>query len=237
MATSGEAGRRDAALSGQAESEKREAARAAAELLTDGMRLGLGTGSTVAHLLPAIAERGLRDLRCVATSPATDQAARELGLEMHPLEDLAGLDLAIDGADQVDPDFWVIKGGGGAHTREKIVAAAARAFVVIVSSDKLVPTLAPPVPLELVPFGAAHTLAELSPARLRDCPPSPDGGLIADHHGPVSDPRALAARLAGTPGVVEHGLFPPTMVSLVIAGTSAGVRTLRGPAAAALDAL
>lgn len=238
MASAGQAGRPQGPLNGnRTDEEKQLAARAAAELLADGMRVGLGTGSTVAHLLPAIAERALRDVRCVATSPATEDAARELGLDLHPLEDLAELDIAIDGADQVDPHCWLVKGGGGAHTREKIVAAAARAFVVIVSSDKLVKSIAPPVPLELVRFGAAHTLAELSPARLRDCPPSPDGGLIADHHGPVSDPRALAARLSATPGVVEHGLFPPEMVSLVIAGTQAGTRVLRGPRAAAIDSL
>src|SRR5262245_53443527 len=115
------------------------------------MRVGLGTGSTVAHLLPALAARDL-ELRCVATSPATAEAARALGLSVEPFtgaDALAELDMAIDGADQVDPSGWLVKGGGAAHTREKAVAAAAARFVVIVSSDKLVERLAPPVPLEL----------------------------------------------------------------------------------------
>jgi ribose 5-phosphate isomerase A len=155
----------------------------------------------------------------VATSPATEAAARALGLSLHALEELGELDVAIDGADQIDPDGWVLKGGGGAHTREKIVATAARRFIVIASAEKAVSELAPPVALELVRFGAPHTLVHLSPARLRDCPPSPDGGLIADYFGPIGDPRELAARLSATPGVVEHGIFAPETVSeLLIAG-------------------
>lgn len=192
------------------------------------MRLGLGTGSTVAHLLPAIAARGLRGLRCAATSPATERAALELGLTVQPLEEIGELDLAIDGADQVDPAGWLVKGGGGAHTREKIVAAAARRFVVIVSSDKPVPALSAPVPLELVPFAAPVTLHRLAPAQLRQAPPSPDGGLIADYLGPVGDPARLAQRLQDTPGVVEHGLFAPEMVSLLLVGEGRGVRAVEG---------
>src|SRR4029453_16247845 len=103
------------------DSEKKLAAEAAAELVADGMRVGLGTGSTVAHLLPALAERGLRNLRCVATSTATEEQAKELGLPVEPFDQLDRLDIAIDGADQVAPDHWLGKGGGGAHTREKIV--------------------------------------------------------------------------------------------------------------------
>ena len=101
------------------DSEKKLAAEAAAELVTDGMTVGLGTGSTVAHLLPAIAERGLKDLRCVATSVATEEQARELGIPVEPFEKLERLDIAIDGADQIAPDRWLVKGGGGAHTRER----------------------------------------------------------------------------------------------------------------------
>jgi len=187
------------------------------------MRVGLGTGSTVAHLLPALAERGLPGLRCVATSPATEQAARELGLAVETLEEAGGeLDIAIDGADQVDPRGWLVKGGGGAHTREKIVAAAARSFVVIVSAEKTVPAIAPPVPLELLAFGVGSTLAHLAPARLRDVPPSPNGGLIADYLGPVADPAALSVRLQATPGLIGHGLFPPEMVSFVLVGLEDG---------------
>jgi ribose 5-phosphate isomerase A len=203
---------------------KHVAARAAAEQVTDGMRLGLGTGSTVAELLPQLAQRELSDVRCAATSPETAAAARALGLTVQELDELGELDLAIDGADQVDPDGWLIKGGGGAHTREKIVAAAARRFVVIVSTEKLVAELAPPVPLELLRFGVGSTLAALSPARLRDAPTSPDGGALGDYFGPVEDPRALAARLSATPGVVDHGLFAPELVSEVVIGTDDGVQ-------------
>jgi ribose 5-phosphate isomerase A len=207
---------------------KRAAARAAAELIEDGMRVGLGTGTTVAHLLPAIAERGLAGMCCVATSPATERAALALGLTVRALDDLGELDIAIDGADQIDADGWLVKGGGGAHTREKIVASAARRFVVIVSAEKAVRELAPPVPLELLPFGVRHTLARLGDARLRDTPPSPDGGLIADYLGPIGDPRELAAMLSATAGVVEHGLFAPEMVSLMLIAGEAGVERRAG---------
>ena len=200
------------------EHEKRLAAEAAASLVGNGMTVGLGTGTTVAYLLPALAARRL-DIRCVATSPATETAARRLGLDMRPFEGIDRIDVAIDGADQVDDRGWLIKGGGGAHTREKVVAAAANRFVVIVSSDKLVERVHPPVPLELLVFGADATLKSLPLATLRPgAPPSPDGGLIADWLEPFDDPDTLSAALAATPGVVEHGLFPPTMVSDVVVG-------------------
>jgi len=198
------------------EAEKRAAARAAAALVEDGMRVGLGTGSTVRYLLPALAERHLA-LRCVATSVATEVLAREMGLEVEPFEALDALDIAIDGADQVDPDGWAIKGGGGAHTREKIVALAAERFVIIVSSDKDVDALRPPVPLELLAFGLPATLRALGDARVREgAAPSPDGGVIADYFASFDVPEALATRLDATPGVVDHGLFPAAMVSDVL---------------------
>jgi ribose 5-phosphate isomerase A len=200
--------------------EKQLAAEAAAGLVEDGMRVGLGTGSTVAFLLPALARRGL-SLRCVATSPATERAASELGLGVEPFagpDALGELDLAIDGADQVAPSGWVVKGGGAAHTREKAVAAAAARFVVIVSSDKLVERLRPPVPLELLEFGLAATLRRLGSVELRDAPRSPDGGVIADYTGGFDDPAELAAVLSATVGVVEHGLFPSGLVSDLVAG-------------------
>jgi ribose 5-phosphate isomerase A len=195
--------------------EKRAAAEAAVALIEDGDRVGLGTGSTVAPLLPALAARGLR-LRCVATSVATEVAARALGLAVEPFERLDRLDIAIDGADQIDPDNWVIKGGGGAHTREKVVAAAAERFVVIASGDKVVDALGPPVPLELLAFGIPATLRALGEAELRHVALSPDGGAIADYRGTFSDPEALAARLSATPGVIDHGLFPPELVHDVL---------------------
>ncbi len=198
--------------------QKRAAAEAAVLLVKDGDRVGLGTGSTVAHLLPALVARGL-SLRCAATSPATERAARELGLVVEGLDELGRLDIAIDGADQIDPEGWLIKGGGAAHTHEKIVATASKRFVVIASAEKLVAELHPPVPLEILRFGAQATLALIGEARLRDVPPSPEGNLIADYFGPIEGVRALAAHLADTPGVVDHGLFAAGMVSdILIAG-------------------
>ncbi len=208
---------------------KQAAASAAAQLVQEGMRVGLGTGSTVAPLLPALARRRLAGIRCVATSPATAQRAQELGLPLCTLEDLDGeLDIAIDGADQVSSEGWLIKGGGGAHTREKIVATAARRFVVIVSEEKLIERLRAPVPLELLSFGLAATMREVAPTKLRDVAPSPDGNLIADYVGPIDDPALLAGRLAAVPGVVEHGLFQPQLVSEVLVGGRDGVRRLEG---------
>lgn len=189
------------------------------------MMVGLGTGSTVAFLLPPLADRHL-SIRCVATSPATESAARELGLPVEPFNGLDRLDIAIDGADQVARDGWLVKGGGGAHVREKIVAAAAQRFVVIVDSGKLVEQLAAPVPLELSGFGLRATLRALGDTELRDAPPSPDGGVLADYGGSVGAPGELAARLAGTPGVVGHGLFPPEMVSDVLVGRGTDARAL-----------
>jgi ribose 5-phosphate isomerase A len=214
------------AVSG-ADEEKRIAAEAAAELVEDGMTVGLGTGSTVAHLLPAIAARGLSGIRCVATSVATEEQARELGVPVEEFSELERLDLAIDGTDQVTPDGWLIKGGGAAHLREKIVAAAAERFVVIADSSKPVEALSAPVPLELFAFGLRSTLARLgTEVALRDVPPSPDGGVIADYRGVIADPGALAARLEADPGVAAHGLFPPDMVSAVLVGTNGTVERL-----------
>ncbi|HEU4598999.1 MAG TPA: ribose-5-phosphate isomerase RpiA [Solirubrobacterales bacterium] len=212
-----------------ADSEKRIAAEAAAELVESGMTVGLGTGSTVAHLLPALARRGLTDLRCVATSVQTETQARELGIPVEEFDSLHRLDIAIDGTDEVTPDGWLIKGGGGAHLREKIVAAAAERFVVIADSSKPVATLRGPVPLELFGFGAASTLARLgSDVQLREAPPSPDSGVIADYRGGgLDDPMALAARLEADPGVAAHGLFPPGMVSELFVGRGDAVDRTR----------
>ncbi|MBV9604756.1 MAG: ribose 5-phosphate isomerase A [Solirubrobacterales bacterium] len=210
------------------EREKQRAAEAAAELVQNGMTVGLGTGSTAAYLLPPLAARKL-DIRCVATSPATSQAARELGIEVVSfvgLEAPAHLDMTIDGADEVDPAGWLVKGGGGAHTREKAVAAASDRFIVIVSANKMVEKLTPPIPLELAEFGLAGTLARLGPVRLRDVTHSPDGGVIADYTGSFDDPRALADWLSAVPGVVEHGLFPPEMVAEVLVGRGDGVERI-----------
>jgi ribose 5-phosphate isomerase A len=207
------------------EDEKRTAAKQAADLVEDGMTVGLGTGTTVAYLLPVLAARRL-NLRCVATSPRTERAARELGFSLQPFDELDRLDLTIDGADQIDPAGWLVKGGGAAHTREKVVAAASDRFVIIGSSDKLVEVIAPPVPLELLPFGVRATLRALGPAELRDAPPSPDGGVIADYLGPVEDPPDLADRLAAVPGVIEHGLFSPDLVSEILVARAGQVERI-----------
>ncbi len=212
----------------QIEREKRLAAEAAAELVEDGMWVGLGSGSTAAYLLAPLAARRI-SIRCVATSPATSQAAQAIGIEVVSfagLEAPARLDVAIDGADEVDPAGWLVKGGGGAHTREKAVAAASARFIVIVSANKLVDRLTPPVPLELSEFGLAGTLARLGSVRLRNLAHSPDGGVIADYTGDFDDPGALAAWLSATPGVVEHGLFPPAMVAEVLVGRGDGVKRI-----------
>jgi len=210
------------------ERERRLAAEAAAGLVENGMTVGLGTGSTATYFVELLAVRDL-DVRCVATSVATELAAVALGLEVSAFDGadaLPRLDLAVDGADQVSPDGWIVKGGGGAHTREKIVAAAADRFVVIVSSDKLVERVAAPVPLELLAYGLGATLARLRDARLRDAPRTPDGGVLADWIGPLGDPAELADRLSATPGIVDHGLFPPELVSAVLVGRGDSVERL-----------
>ena len=212
-----------------ADDEKRLAAEAAAELVESGMTVGLGTGSTVAHLLPALARRGLTDLRCVATSVATEDQALSLGIPVDDFDKLQRLDIAIDGTDEVIPEGWLIKGGGGAHLREKIVAAAAARFVVIADSSKPLPALRGPVPLELFAFGLASTLTRLGPdVTLRPgAPPSPDGGLIADYRGPGrEDPATLMPRLEGDPGVAAQGLFPPSLVSEIFVARGNDVERL-----------
>ena len=206
--------------------EKRAAAEAAAALVEDGMRVGLGTGTTVAQLVPALGRRGLA-ITCVATSPATEDLARAHGLDVRAFTDIDRLDLAIDGADQVDSAGWLVKGGGGAQTRERIVAAAADRFVVIVSSDKPVPRVHAPVPLELLAFGLAATLHAVPGAVLRDAPPTPDGGVLADYNEEVDDPAVLSERLDAVPGLISHGLFAPSLVSTVLIARGDDVETRR----------
>ena len=153
----------------------------------------------------------------MATSPATERLAVELGLVVEPFETLDALDIAIDGADQVAPDGWAIKGGGGAHTREKVVAAASARFVVIASSDKVVDALGPPVPLELLSFGLPATLRCWA---RRGCAPPRRPRPTAASSPTTSAPSTIRARWQSAsteiPGVVEHGLFPATIVSDVL---------------------
>ena len=209
-----------------AEAQKAAAAQAAALLVEDGMTVGLGTGSTVNLLLPALAARGLM-FHCVATSPRTEEAAAALGLTVQPFGSIDRFDITIDGADQIAPDGWLVKGGGAAHTREKIVAAAAQRFVVIADSNKLVERLHPPIPLELMGYGIAATVSHLQSAggvvSMRKVPASPDGGVIADYHRDVADPAATSAWLDSIPGVVAHGLFAPELVSDAFIGGDSGV--------------
>jgi ribose 5-phosphate isomerase A len=206
------------------EEEKRLAATTAAELIEPDTRVGLGTGTTVAYLLVAIAQRGVR-ARYVATSHETQNSAQSLGITVESFDAIDELDLAIDGADQIAPDGWLVKGRGGAHLREKIVAAAARRFVVIADSSKPVTALHAPVPLELRPFGLRATLRELGSVTLRDVAPTPDGGVLADYHGAFDHAEDLAELFAATPGVAAHGLFAPDLVSEIIVATGKTVTT------------
>jgi ribose 5-phosphate isomerase A len=204
------------------EREKKAAAEAAVLMVKDGMTVGLGTGTTVAHLLPALARREL-SIRCVATSPRTEAAADALGIRVEPFDTIDRLDLAIDGADQVSPDGWLVKGGGAALTREKLVAVTADRFIIIADSTKQVDALHSPIPLELLEFGLASTLRRLPSVAVRRVPKSPDGGVIADFEGDLGDPTLLAAFFGATPGVVEHGLFPPDLVGTVLIAHGAEV--------------
>ncbi|MBV8527589.1 MAG: ribose-5-phosphate isomerase RpiA [Candidatus Dormibacteraeota bacterium] len=192
---------------------KRAVGVAAAAMVEDGMRVGLGTGSTAHWFIVSLAARARDGLRvtCTATSDASAQLAVSHGLEVRELG-ADGLDFAGDGADAVDPDLRLIKGGGGAHVREKIVAAAAERFVVLVDESKLCETLPGWVPIEIVPFGAERTLATLALLGgtwpLRESR-SDNGNLLADGRfaDPIDDPEGLAAQLDAVPGVVGHGLF------------------------------
>ncbi len=219
---------------------KRAAADASLKYVTDGMVLGLGTGSTARYFLEGlarkIADQGLL-VSGVPTSLATAEAARILGIPLTSLEERPVLDLAIDGADEVDPHLDLIKGLGGALFREKIVAAAAKKFVVVVDDSKLVPRLGTkaPVPVEVHPFGWRSTQARLEAlgarVTLRQKEGTPfrtdNGNHILDaHFGVLRKPAKIAAALDEIPGVVGHGLFLG-MADLVLAASKDGVRTLR----------
>jgi ribose 5-phosphate isomerase A len=207
---------------------KRAVGEAAAGLIGDGARVGLGTGTTAYWFIVALANRVRAGLRVsgVATSEATERLAAGLNISLMEL-DGDGLDIAVDGADVVDSDLRLIKGGGGAMVREKIVAAAAQRFVVVIDDSKLRDTLGGSVPAELLPFGVQHTLALLDATggrfRLRSerdgrGARSDNGNLLADGEYPrIDDPEGLAARLDAIPGVLGHGLFLG-MTDLVIVG-------------------
>lgn len=220
-----------------AASLKERAARAAAEAVTEGMRVGLGTGSTAAFAVQALGERVAAGLRIVgvATSEATAAQARGLGIPLAELDEVEALDVTIDGADEVDLGrFAVIKGFGGALLREKLVARATRHQIIIVDAGKLAADgLTKVVPVEVVPFGARHTAAAIerlggrATLRQRDGGPfiTDGGNLIFDcDFGALDDPAALAAAIKGIPGVVEHGLFID-LVHRVIVATATAIET------------
>lgn len=223
---------------------KRQAAARALEWVHPGMRLGLGTGSTARYFVELLGERvraGL-DVVGVPTSEATAADARRSGIPLTTLDETPRLDLTVDGADEIGPGLALIKGGGGALLREKIVAAASAHMIAIADESKLVPALGTfPLPIEIVPFGMAatelaigHVLEWLSlPAGLRLRMGADGHAFVTDsgHRiidaalGRIADPEALAAALVAIPGVVEHGLFLGLAGTAIVAGAS-GIRVI-----------
>ncbi len=229
------------------EARKRAAAARAVSLVESGMRLGLGTGSTARHFVELLAERVRAGLKVLAvpTSEATRAQAAQLGIPLTSLDETPELDLTIDGADEIAPDLTLIKGGGGALLREKIVAAASGKMVVIADESKWVDQLGRfPLPIEIAPFGATATQRAVEAAAAEiGCPgPAPlrktsnghafvtDGGhwLIDAQLQRITDPPRLAARLSAIPGVMEHGLFIGLARTAIVAG-AAGVRVVERP--------
>jgi ribose 5-phosphate isomerase A len=223
---------------------KRTAAERAVDRVTSGMRVGLGTGSTAIHATRKIGELlrdgALRDVVGFPTSKATWAEARALGIPLLADDDPGALDITIDGADEVDPELNVIKGGGGALLREKIVAQASRRMVVVVDADKLSARLGTrfPLPVEVVPFGwrAQARYLESLGARVdvrtdeaRRTFETDQGNLILDcAFGPISDARQLADVLGRRAGIVEHGLFLELATDLIVADAD-GVRHVQAP--------
>jgi ribose 5-phosphate isomerase A len=226
---------------------KKEAARAALDLVEDGMRLGLGTGSTAARFVAALGERVAKGLRvlCVPSSEATRTQAEKLGIPLTTLDETPELDLTVDGADEIDDQLRLIKGGGGALLCEKIVATASDQMVVIADESKVVKTLGTfPLPVEVVRFGLLATMRLVEAIaveagchgeiRLRpgigDAPFVTDqGNLILDcAFGAIIEPEVLAFALKRVPGVVEHGLFLGLADLAIVAG-GGGVKLLRRP--------
>lgn len=229
-------------MSLSADAQKRAAAARAVEFVTPGMRLGLGTGSTAKHFVDLVGERvrsGL-DIVAVPTSEATRSQALACGIKLTTLDETPELDLTVDGADEIAPDMSLIKGGGGALLREKIVAAASARMLVIADESKCVPALgAFPLPIEVTPFGFLATLRAVDKAIAGIQRSGPlnlrmgkdghafvtDGGhwIIDAQLGRIDDPKALAHALSGIPGVMEHGLFVD-MAEMAIIGGPAGIR-------------
>ncbi|MBN9544634.1 MAG: ribose-5-phosphate isomerase RpiA [Alphaproteobacteria bacterium] len=215
---------------------KRAAAAKALEYVVDGMKLGLGSGSTAELFVELLAPRirGGQKLLCVPTSERTATLARKLGITLANLDDLAPLDLTVDGADEADRNLDLIKGGGGMLLREKIVAASSKKMIVIADESKLVPRLGKfPLPVEVVEFGHKAIAARLKTAidglgykdvrialRLKDGAPfkTDSGNLIYDcHMGAIQNADKLGKAVHAVPGVVEHGLFVGIATTLIIA--------------------
>jgi ribose 5-phosphate isomerase A len=230
-----------------ADSYKRAAAARAIDFVRSGMRLGLGTGSTAQHFAELLAERVRAGLKVIAvpTSEATRAHAARLGIALATLDEHPELDLTVDGADEIGPDLTLIKGGGGALLREKIVAGASARMIVIADDSKYVDVLGRfPLPIEITPFGAVATgrAVEAAAARAGSAGPAAlrrdraghafvtDGGhwLLDAQLGRIADPPALASRLAAVPGVMEHGLFIGLAQTAILAGPK-GVRLLERP--------
>ena len=217
---------------------KRIAGEAAAALIEAGMTVGLGTGSTAAWFVKALGARGLSGLACVATSNATAELARSVGLKVVDLDKAVSIDLTVDGADEIGPDLALIKGGGAALLREKLVWEASLRCVVIADAAKAVQTLGRfPLPIEVVPFGHATTAGRIADAlawcdigaepklRLKDGQPvrTDNGNLIYDAAcRRIEDPGLLAEALKSLTGVVDHGLFLG-LADEALVGTDAGV--------------
>jgi ribose 5-phosphate isomerase A len=207
------------------ESDKRLAADAAVAEVRDGMRVGLGTGSTAAFAVAALARRVAEGLRieAVATSDATAQAAFAGGIAVRNFAECAQLDLAIDGADEIDGALLAIKGAGGAMLREKAVAAAAARFVVIADGSKRVTRIgAAPVPVEVLPFARAFVVGRLealgAAVTVRPGYETDNGNLVADcRFAAMADPYALADSIAAIPGALGHGLFLSEVDAVYIA--------------------
>lgn len=216
-----------------AEAQRKAAGERAAELVQDGMVIGFGTGRAANAALESLARRKVR-VRGVATSQKTVEVCARLGLALVSLDDHPQLDLVIDGADEVDPALQLLKGGGGAHVREKLVALSARRRIVVVEESKLVPHLGVTrgVPVEVVAFGWKSTLARIAAllpgAARREGPPSDNGGVIVDAPLPAgADLRAIDRALKGIAGVVDHGLFLDLAPTVVVGGAE-GVRLING---------
>lgn len=215
------------------DAQRKAAGERAAEFVRDGMTIGYGTGRAANAALEAVARRKLR-VQGVPTSRKTVDLCHRLGLPVISLEDHPRLDLVLDGADEVDPAGQMLKGGGGAHVREKLVALASARRIIAIEESKLVPRLGATraVPIEVVAFGWKGTLARIAAvlpgAARRGGPDSDNGGVIVDAPLPArSDLRAVARALKEIPGVVDHGLFLDLSPTVVVGG-DAGVRVING---------